>query len=138
MSRTGKCLCGSVNVKITADHHDVGACHCEMCRRWSSGPLMVVHVGKDVEILGEENITAYSSSTWGERAFCKKCGCNLYYRIVQSGEYSVSVGLFDDQAGLDLRSQMFVEEQPDFYEFANETKKMTGAQAFALFAPKDE
>ena len=138
MSRTGKCLCGSVEVKITADHHDVGMCHCEMCRRWTSGPMMIVHVGKDLEITGKENITAFSSSDWGERAFCNKCGTNLYYRLLQSGEYMLSVGLLDDQKGLNLINQIFVDEQPDFYELANETNKMTGAEVFAHYAPKDE
>ena len=138
MPRTGKCLCGSVEIKITAEHNDVGACHCEMCRRWSSGPMMVVHVGQDIEITGEENITAYQSSQWAERAFCKQCGTNLYYRLKGSGEVALSVGLLDDQTGLLFINQIFVDEQPDFYELANETNKMTGAEVFAHYAPKDD
>ncbi len=138
MSKTGKCLCGSVKVKITADHHEVGMCHCEMCRRWTSGPMMVVHVGKDLEITGEDHISAFASSEWGARAFCKTCGTSLYYRVVQTGEYMLSVGLLDDQTGLDFINQIFVDEQPDFYEIANDTHKMTGAEVFAHYAPRDE
>ena len=137
MSRAGKCLCGAVKVKVTAEHDEVGVCHCEMCRRWSSGPMMIVHVGKDLEISGEENITAFPSSEWGERSFCKKCGTNLYYRLVESGEYMLSVGLLENQQGLKMINQIFVDEQPDFYELANETNKMTGAEVFAHYAPKD-
>jgi len=138
MSRTGKCLCGSVKVKITEEHNEVGMCHCEMCRRWTSGPMMVVHVGKDLEITGKEHISAFASSEWGERSFCNKCGTNLYYRMVQTGEYMLSVGLLDDQQGLKLTNEIFVDEQPDFYEISNETNKMTGAEVFAHYAPKED
>ncbi len=138
MSGTGKCLCGSVKIEVTSDHHEVGMCHCEMCRRWTSGPMMVVHVGKDIEIAGEENITAYRSSDWGERAFCRNCGTNLFYRMVESGEIMLSVGLLDDQNDLQLTNQIFVDEQPDFYEIANDTNKMTGAEVFAQYAPGDK
>ena len=138
MSRTGKCLCGSVEVKITADHNDIGTCHCEMCRRWSGGIYMAVHVGEDIEIVGEEHITAYQSSDWAERAFCKNCGTNLYYRLKGSGEYMLSVGMLDDQTGLQMINQIFVDEQPDYYKLANDTNKMTGAEVFAHYAPKDD
>ncbi len=100
--------------------------------------MMVVHVGTDLEITGKENITAYPSSEWGERSFCKKCGTNLYYRMVESGEYMLSVGLLDDQKGFEFVNQIFVDEKPGFYDFANETSKMTGAEVFAHYAPKDE
>lgn len=136
--QTGKCLCGEVKITITAEHTDVGTCHCDMCRRWGSGPFMALHVGKDIEIEGEENITAYNSSEWAERAFCNKCGTNLYYRLKGNGEYMLSVGLLEDQNGLNFINQIFVDEKPDFYDFSNDTNKMTGAEVFAHYAPKDE
>ena len=55
--------------------------------------------------------------------------------IIDSGEYIVSVGALDDQDGFVLDSEIFVDEQPPFYAFANETTKMTGAEVFAMFAP---
>ncbi len=138
VQRTGKCLCGSVEIKITKDHHQVGTCHCEMCRRWASGPYMAVHVGKDIEISGEEHITAYQSSDWAERAFCSTCGTNLYYKLLGPGEFMLSAGLLEDQSSLTLTNQIFIDEKPGYYDLADDTSKMTGPEVFAAYAPKDE
>ena len=34
-----------------------------------------------------------------------------------------------------LEHQVFIDEKPDYYSFANETKNMTGAEIFAQFVP---
>lgn len=132
---TGQCLCGAVKITLTADHTEIGICHCSMCRRWTGGPNMAINVGQDIEIEGKENVTAYRSSDWAERAFCRTCGSSLYYRMVEADAYIVYAGLLDDQSGLSLESQIFIDEKPDFYDFANETKNMTGAEVLAMFAP---
>ena len=132
---TGKCLCGAVKVTLTGDHKEVGICHCGMCRRWSSGPLMAVDVGQDIEIEGRENVATYRSSEWAERAFCKTCGSNLYYRIVEADQCIVSAGILDEEDGLALGIQVFIDEKPQFYDLANDTKTMTGAEVFAMYGP---
>ena len=134
--RTGRCLCGAVKITLTGDHRNVGVCHCGMCRRWGSGPNMAIDVGKDIDIGGKEQVTVYRSSDWAERAFCKTCGSNLYYRIVETDDHVVCAGILDDQGSLILASQIFIDEKPDFYDFANETKTMTGAEVFAMYAPQ--
>ena len=132
---TGQCLCGAVKITVSGDLKEVGVCHCGMCRRWSGGPLLGVDVGQDIEIEGKEHVTAYRSSDWAERAFCSKCGSNLYYRIVQADGHILAAGLLDEQGGLEMTTQIFIDEKPAFYDFANETKNMTAAEVFALFAP---
>lgn len=135
---TGRCLCGAVKITVTGDHKDVGACHCGMCRRWGGGPTMALDVGQDIEIEGKDHIIAYRSSDWAERAFCKTCGSNLYYRLVDADSYVVCVGILDDQDGMTLKSQIFIDEKPAYYDFANQTKNMTGAEVFAMYAPPTE
>lgn len=132
---TGRCLCGAVTIRLTGEHQDVGVCHCNMCRRWGGGPNMALDVGKDIEIEGRDHVSIYRSSEWAERAFCKNCGSNLYYRIVEADEYVICAGILDDQGDLVLTTQIFIEEKPAFYEFANDTKMMTGAEVFAMYAP---
>ncbi len=34
--------------------------------------------------------------------------------------------------------QVFIDQKPAYYEFANQTKNMTGAELFAMYAPADE
>ena len=137
-SSVGRCLCGAVEIKLTDEHKAVGVCHCSMCRRWGSGPNMAIDVGKDIEINGDDNITHYRSSEWAERAFCKTCGSNLYYRVVETGDHVVCAGILDDQGDLTLKSQIFIDDKPDFYAFANDTKNLTGAEVFAMYAPQND
>lgn len=135
--QTGQCLCGKVRFSIAEPEREVGICHCNMCRRWSGGPLLAVHIKGRISFDGEENIATWQSSQWAERAFCKTCGSNLYYRLRESGDYIITAGLLDDQSGLNLTNQIFIDEKPEFYDFANDTNKMTGAEVFAQYAPKD-
>ena len=50
----------------------------------------------------------------------------------------LSVGLFDDTADMVLTNQIFIDEKPGYYDLANDTPKLTGAEVFALYAPKDD
>lgn len=134
----GRCLCGAVEVTAKKLSKNMGACHCSMCRKWSGGPLFAVDCGTDVSFRGEENITVFSSSDWAERAFCAKCGSNLYYRLKQSGQTMMAVGLFDDETPFVFEHQVFIDEKPAFYSFADKTKNMTGAELFALYAPASD
>ncbi|MEM7445553.1 MAG: GFA family protein [Pseudomonadota bacterium] len=134
--RTGQCLCGGVRISIGSARTHVGACHCNMCRRWSGGPLLAIDCDQDIKIEGDDNVRVYDSSPWAERAFCSLCGTNLFYRIKESQGHIVLAGLFDDSDGFDLAAQIFIDEKPAYYAFANETKTMTGAEVFEMYAPK--
>ncbi len=137
MKMTGKCLCGAVTFSATTEKPSVVACHCDMCRRWSAGPFMALNCNS-VTFGSEDSISTIRSSDWAERGFCNKCGSNLFYHIVGNSDYQIAAGLLDDQSKLRLSLQVFTDERPDFYEFANETKMMTGAEVFALYAPSPE
>ena len=135
--KSGRCLCGAVHFTVEKAPENINVCHCEMCRRWSSGPFFALHGEGPVTFEGDEYIERYKSSEWAERGFCRVCGTSLFYRIVESDQYIVSVGALDDQAGFVLDSEIFIDEKPPFYAFANKTAKMTGPEVFALFAPPD-
>ena len=128
----GSCLCGAVTITLP-ETKTIGACHCSMCRRWGGGPLLVLDVEEEIGIDGAEHVTAYASSDWAERALCSKCGTHLYYNLKGQAHYAVPAGLFQDTDGLELASQIFVDEKPDYYAFANETPMLTGAEVFAMF-----
>jgi len=136
-TRSGQCLCGKVKFTIVDPVDEVGACHCDMCRRWSSGPFLALGGDYTVEFESEENIVLYRSSDWAERGFCGNCGTNLFYHLISMDQTILCAGALDDQSGLTFTDQVFIDEKPEFYSFANETKNMTGAELFALYAPKD-
>jgi len=125
---SGQCLCGAVTVKATPEHPHVEACHCSMCRRWGGGAGLGVQCGEDVSFTGEEHIVRYASSDWAERGFCKTCGTSLFYRFTPANTYSLMAGLFEDSSALILAEQIFIDEKPDFYDFAQDTPKKTGEQ----------
>lgn len=131
----GSCLCRAVSLSTNSMKKNVAACHCSMCRNWGGGPLLVVDCKSDVSFSGEENIGVYQSSQWAERGFCKKCGSHLFYKLKQNNQYFMPVGLFQNCEGLVLDHQVFIDEKPKYYCFANETSNLTGAEVFAQFAP---
>jgi hypothetical protein len=133
--QSGGCLCGAVRFTASPSGHDVGACHCSMCRRWSAGPFLVRDCGTTLKVEDKTHLGAYRSSEWAERAFCKKCGTPLYYRLIEQNMFFVSAEAFDERDGYEFASQIFMDEKPGYYDFANKTHNMTGAEVFAAFGP---
>ncbi len=131
------CLCGAVKISAVNVSDQAGACHCGTCRKWVGGPFMAVDCGTDVSFEGEEDLGIYASSDWAERGFCKKCGSNLFYKLKETGQYIMAVGIFDDSETFVFDHQVFIDEKPGYYSFANETQNMTGAEVFAQFGAPD-
>ncbi|WP_041522146.1 GFA family protein [Gilvimarinus agarilyticus] len=131
---TGSCLCGAVTIHANALKTSVGACHCSMCRKWSGGPLMVLDCGESLTIKGEDNLSRFDSSEWAERAFCKRCGSHLFYRLKPNNLHLVAAGIFEYLDSLVFDHQVFIDEKPEYYAFANQTHNMTGEEVFALFS----
>jgi len=135
----GSCLCKAVQIETTPASNSIGACHCDMCRRWGGGPLLVLDCGvNNIKITGEKEVTVFDSSEWAERGFCSHCGTHLYYRLKKQNQFMVPVGLFKEELvaklpGLEFDHQIFIEEKPEYYDFANSTKNLTGEEVFKMF-----
>ena len=97
---------------------------------------MEIECGTAVSFDNDEYVSVFDSSKWAERGFCSKCGTHLFYRLKESGQHMVPVGLFDDD-DLVFGTQVFIDEKPAFYRFANKTAEMTGAEIFAKFGPSE-
>ena len=128
-----QCLCGSVKVQTTSLSDSLGACHCGMCRKWGGGPAITVEA-KDIEFKGDEHIGNFISSDWAERGFCKNCGTHLYYRLRENQHYYLPAFLFEQAAELPFTHQVFIDQKPTNYDFANQTKNMTQAEVFEAFS----
>lgn len=128
---SGGCLCGAVRFTAKPRDHDYSACHCAMCRRWSAGPFLGLECGGTVRVEDESNLGVYKSTEWAERQFCKACGSSLFYKLTDHNFYFVSSEAFDDNEDFRLVSEIFVDEKPSHYDFANDTTKRTGAEVFA-------
>lgn len=100
--------------------------------------MLAIDSGKLINVSGESFITRYSSSEWAERGFCNKCGTNLFYYLLPAGQYHFPAGLLDGELSFNFSHQIFIDEKPDYYDFANETQNMTGAEIFAHFENENE
>ncbi|MCC5982465.1 MAG: GFA family protein [Oceanicaulis sp.] len=135
----GQCLCGDVRFTVALKNTHLDACHCSYCRAWcGGGPFLGVSCAEPPVFESEEAVGVYSSSEWGERVFCKNCGSTLFWRMKDGSSVSASAGVLDLGNEADLTLQIFVDEKPAYYKFANKTKMMTGAEVFAQFAGGQE
>lgn len=137
-THTGGCLCGAVRFTASPASQTMGVCHCAMCRRWSGGTFMAVDCGQSVEIEDDDQLGIYVSSDWGERVFCKTCGSTLFWRMRDGSDTVVSAQAFDDPSVFQFTSEIFVDEQPENYAFANETRRLTGPEFVAIISGKVE
>ena len=135
---SGNCLCGAVHFTVENISKNLGACHCDMCRKWGGGPLMAVDCGTDVTFEGEDHISVFNSSEWAERGFCSQCGTHLFYRLQESKQHIMPAGLFADEEQFHFDHQIFIDQKPSIYCFSNETKNMTGEEVFAMYAPSTD
>lgn len=133
-------MCGAVSFSARRIDPDFGACHCGMCQRWAGSALLAVSVdAEEVSWEGSEHVGRIQSSDWAERAWCNRCGSGLWYRITaegsHKGQYHIPVGLFDDQQGLTLTREIFVDHRSAAFAFSGDHQEMTEAQVFALYGP---
>lgn len=139
--RTGQCMCGAVRFSARDVPDTFGACHCEMCQRWTGSALLGVSVPEgNVTWTGSDHITRVRSSAWAERGFCSKCGSGLFFRITVEGEYSgnieLPIGVFHDASGMTLSNEIYIDHKPDSFSYAaNDRQVLTRAQCVAKFPP---
>ena len=130
---SGHCLFGAVAFSAKPETLNVGVCPCGMCRRWTSGPYLALAVSDAISVESGENVGACTASEWGERAVCKICSSTPYRRMAGSDHYALSAGALDDQSQLKFTDEIFIEDQPAYYAFTNETKRQTGEEVIADF-----
>lgn len=132
-------MCGAVRFEAEPEERESHACHCEMCRRWSGSALVVVAVREgEMRFESRDAIRVVQSSDWAERAWCDRCGGNLYYRVTaagpEQGKYHVALGTFDEPDAFPLGTEIYIDRKPTSFAFAGERKRLTEAQVEAFFA----
>ncbi|WP_421990703.1 GFA family protein [Qipengyuania sp.] len=126
----GHCLCGAVTIALDSPKTEIEICQCDMCRRWA-GAFYSAQTGENARVSGEDAITAYRSSEWAERAFCSKCGSNLWYRFLPTGGRSFSAGLFDAAAKHTIEKEIFVDERAEWSRVEGNHPRQTGEEVIA-------
>jgi len=129
---TGQCLCGAVRVTISALPNGFGICHCKMCQRWTGLAFCGAEVpDENVTVEGAEHVTAYRSSDASTRSFCRHCGSTLWFRDKGRAAYEIALGLLDDEEGVRITREIFIDRKSDAWSVAGDLPAETEAEYFA-------
>ena len=129
---TGHCLCGQVTLSAEIDRRVLRACHCDMCRRHTSGMFIsVATLPGSLAVSGPAQ--SFQSSEWAERGFCGTCGSTLWYGTIEDGVRHPSAGLFDDAAGGEMKMEFFADECPHGYALAGDHRKLSTEETIKMF-----
>lgn len=100
-----------------------------MCRKTGAGGPCISVDCESVTIRGEDSIQWYQSSDYAERAFCKKCGTSLFFRMTNGDDYmNVCTAVLDDERGITLRDHIYIDSKPAYYDFADTCPRYTEAE----------
>lgn len=130
---SGHCLCGALRFTVDSVEPEFYACHCDMCLRWGGGPYLSV-TATGLKFENDENLAVFDSSGWAQRAFCRLCGTNIFYRVKKLAVHEVNTGTFDDASSFRMIGEIFVDEKPSYYEFSGDHPRLTGAEAAERFS----
>jgi hypothetical protein len=131
-------MCGAVRFDARNVPGTFGICHCEACRRWTGSALLEVSIKTDdLTWRGAEHIAVRASSDWAERAWCRTCGTNVYFRHTRPdkwfGSTDLPLGIFDDASGFTLTHEIYVDHKPDSFAYdGGGHKRLTRADVIAL------
>lgn len=129
----GQCLCGAVRVTARTDNAVLRACHCDMCRRHTSGAFFSIEtVPGSIVVSGDA--TTYRSSEWAQRGFCGACGSTLWYETIHDRGRNLAAGLFADGGGAPLKIEFFADMCPNGYRLAGDHKRLNAEETVAMFA----
>lgn len=83
---------------------------------------------------GEPPFASHRPSEWGERLVCGTCGSTLSWKMQGKPISYLAVGLLDDQSGLSVTEEIFVDHRPAWLPpFAGATQS-TEAEELAKLA----
>ena len=110
----GGCFCGAVRYKIDGALDGARACHCSRCRKAFSGASSayaeIADGSKFSWVIGEVELTKYTSALGWGLAFCRICGSTLC-GMFNGKVHGVTLGTVDGDPGVQIEMHMFVESK---------------------------
>ena len=95
-THTGSCYCGAVEIEASGDPIDMGYCHCNNCRRYSTAPVSIFTLWKPETVKitkGAESLGKFHSSEMSHRRYCSKCGGHVMIDHPSLGLADIRVAL---------------------------------------------
>ncbi len=131
MSRTGRCLCGTITYEISGDLFATAVCHCDHCQRQSGGAFSVNLVVHESQLSVDGELTAYgdpgddpSGTIHVERRFCGTCGSPIVSALLGTeGIVAVKAGTLDDRAEVAPNLQVWCETSQPWVDLPIEASR---------------
>jgi len=127
---SGSCICGSVRYEAYGEFRDIVACHCVECRKASGHFTAATSVKpENLKLLNKTGLAWYRTSPSAERAFCRECGCTLFWKPDSGDRISLFVGAIDGRVDLPFTSHIYLSEKGSYYEITDEADQHMAAGA---------
>lgn len=113
----GGCLCGAVSYRVHGDLRPVMTCHCGQCRKTSGHFVAATAADNDtleIEDPGDA-LQWYRSSSFAQRAFCGRCGSNLFWKRDDGPRTSIMAGSLHGDTGLRIEAHIYTDDKGDYY-----------------------
>ncbi|MEQ8435477.1 MAG: GFA family protein [Oceanicaulis sp.] len=127
----GRCHCGAVRY-AGLGAIETHVCHCTDCLGWVGGPFIAAMFDDGVDLQTPEAVRWYESSEVASRGSCAACSTALFYKGNGRGISSVSAGTLVDQISPPtIGEHIFIDQKPEYYDFAGDAPRLTRAQLLA-------
>ena len=117
---SGKCLCEAVQYKITGSLGPVYNCHCSKCRRWHGAAFRTrasITKSQFNWVSGEDNLSAYKSSDYVTKFFCKTCGSPLISTYDNKPDIlGIPLGGIEGLSEINPEAHIFVGSKASWYK----------------------
>lgn len=119
MTRTGRCACGRVTLRIEGEPLQTRQCWCRECQQIASGGPThnAIFRNEDVAIEGELSVHSYVADSGNTLSlwFCPSCGSHIYGQSsARLNMRTVRFGAIDEPHGLKPQMAIWTESAPDW------------------------
>lgn len=122
---SGSCFCNKITFKVWDFDPKFTICHCTECQTWTGSLYASITVNDgNYKIQGAENITWHKQGTIAERGFCKHCGSNIFWRllnrdVIQNQFLDFAIGMLAQPENLTAKKHIFCKSKLSFYDLPN-------------------
>ncbi|HLV78322.1 MAG TPA: GFA family protein [Marinobacter sp.] len=121
---TGACLCGEIQFEYDGPLGSLSLCHCSQCRRAHGSAFSASVPVQRVRLRylgGEDRISEFATTPGRYRAFCSRCGTQLYSRVdAIPGILRLRAGVINEPLGSKTIQHVYVGSKSDWFEITDQ------------------
>jgi len=122
----GSCLCGDIKYRVDQAPSEFYFCHCKQCQKVTGSGFAANMIAKPSSIhwlKGAEQLRHYEHPDRAfSKTFCGRCGSGLPHINKSGSSLVIPAGSLDVQPSIRPCANLFVTEQPDWFEIGLKAK----------------